>query len=233
MTSTQADCREFLGPCRFIDSDQASVAAFAHEAAAGTRDPLDRVLRLFYAVRDGIRYDPYVDMADPANFRASAVLAARRGFCIGKAALLAACARAIGVPARVGYADVRNHLTSARMYEYIKTDVFVWHSYADLHLAGGWIKATPAFDLALCERVGLKPLDFDGQSDSLFHPFDRAGRRHMEYIVDRGTFADVPFAAIQADFRTAYPSLMATHGLAGDFQAEAIAPDAEAEEFGD
>ena len=40
---------------------------------------------------------------------------------IGKASLLAACARAIGVPARVGYADVRNHLTSPRLYEKIKT----------------------------------------------------------------------------------------------------------------
>ena len=218
---------EFLAPARFIDSDAPDVAAFARDAAAGARDPLDRALRVFYAVRDGIRYDPYLDLGDPANFRASAVLAAGRGFCIGKAALLAGCARAIGVPARVGYANVRNHLTSERMYQYMKSDVFVWHSYTDLHLDGRWVKATPSFDKALCEKVGLKTLDFDGKADSLFHPFDRAGRRHMEYLADRSTFADVQFETIQAEFRTAYPSLMASRGLAGDFQAEAIAGDQE------
>jgi transglutaminase-like putative cysteine protease len=168
-------------------------------------------------------YDPYVNFSDPACFRASGVLASGRGFCIGKAALLAAATRAIGVPARVGYADVRNHLTSRRLYERIKTDLFIWHSYADLNVCGRWVKATPAFDLALCERVGIKPLEFDGENDSLFHPFDREGRRHMEYLRDRGTFADVPFETIQEAFSHAYPSLMTGTVLKGDFRSEAVA----------
>lgn len=222
MAETQTN---LLEPGRFIDSDASAVTAFAREQAADAGSELDRVLRLYHAVRDGITYDPYVDMSDPANFRASGVLEAQRGFCIGKAALLAACCRAVGIPARVGYADVRNHMTSARMYQHIKSDVFLWHSYADIEVGGRWVKATPAFDLALCQRVGLSPLEFDGQSDSLFQPFDRAGRRHMEYLLDRGTFADVPFETIQADFRLAYPSLMKTRGLAGDFRAEAVAAD--------
>jgi transglutaminase-like putative cysteine protease len=212
-----------LAPGRFIDSDSPAVMAFAQQQAAGAANELDRTLRLFYAIRDGITYDPYVDISDPANFRASSVLEAGRGFCIGKAALLAACCRVVGTPARVGYADVRNHLTSPRMYELMKTDVFTWHSYADILVGGRWVKATPAFDLTLCRRVGLNPLEFDGQSDSLFQPFDRSGRRHMEYLVDHGTFADVPFATIQAEFRATYPSMMTAHGLAGDFRAEAVA----------
>jgi transglutaminase-like putative cysteine protease len=210
----------------FIDSDAPRVTAFAQAATTEVKGDLDKVLRLYRAVRDGILYDPYVDCSDPENFRASGVLAAGRAFCIGKAALLAAAARAVGVPARVGYADVRNHLTSPRLYELIRTDVFIWHSYADLCLAGHWVKATPAFDKALCERAGLKPLEFDGLSDSLFQPVDPAGRRHMEYLQDRGTFADVPFAAIVADFRDAYPALMRGKALAGDFHAEAVAPTA-------
>jgi transglutaminase-like putative cysteine protease len=213
----------YLSPSRFIDSGAPDVIRFAQETTADASLELDKVLALYRAVRDGIIYDPYVDMADPANFRASTVLASGRGFCIGKAALMAAAARAIGVPARVGYADVRNHLTSRRLYELVKTDVFVWHSYADLYLDGRWVKATPAFDLALCERAGVKPLEFDGRSDSLFHPFDRAGRRHMEYLKDRGAFEDVPFDVIQVDFRRVYPALMGAHGLKGDFHAEAVA----------
>lgn len=214
---------DLLAPGRFIDSDAPEVIAFARQAAAGSRGETERVVSVYRAVRDGIVYDPYVDFANEASFRASKVLAASRGFCVGKSALLAAAARALGVPARVGYADVRNHLTSPKLYQRIKTDVFFWHSYTDLYVDGAWVKATPAFDSVLCQRLGLEPLDFDGRRDSLFQPFDRQGRRHMEYLRDRGTFSDVPFAAIVADFRAAYPALMNGTALAGDFRTEAVA----------
>ena len=217
------DLNRFLTSGAFIDSDAPEIIGFAKQAAAGAKDAREAALRLYAAVRDGIVYDPYVDFLDPNNYRASAVLAARRGFCVGKAALLAACARVIGIPARVGYADVRNHLTSPRLFERMKTDVFRWHSYAELYLSEHWVKATPAFDAALCERVGIKPLEFDGDTDSLFQPFDRAGRRHMEYLKDRGPYADVPFDVIIADFLVAYPHLIDSHGMAGDFRSEAVA----------
>jgi transglutaminase-like putative cysteine protease len=214
---------QFLAPAAFIDSGSPNVADFAKQAIAGITNPRAAILRLYAAVRDTIIYDPYVNFADPANFRASGVLAAGRGFCIGKSALLAATARAIGVRARVGYADVRNHLTSPRLFEKINTDVFLWHSYTELYLSGRWVKATPAFDRALCDRVGVRPLEFDGNTDSLFQPFDQTGRRHMEYLRDRGAFADVPFETIKADFVKTYPALMRNSGLSGDFRSEAVA----------
>jgi len=217
------DMTQYLSPGRFVDSDHPQVIAYAREHAGDVRDTRAAVLRLYGAIRDGIIYDPYVDLSDPANYRASGVLAAGRAFCIGKSCLLAACARVIGVPARPGFADVRNHLTSPRFYEKVKTDTFIWHSYTELYLSGRWVKATPAFDRMLCERLGLKTLEFDGESDSLLQPFDRSGRQHMEYLNDRGAFADVPFDTIQADFVAHYPSLMGSHGLSGDFHAEAVA----------
>jgi transglutaminase-like putative cysteine protease len=213
---------DYLAPGRFIDSNDADVVAFARAATVGTHDDMERVLRLYCEIRDGILYDAYRDLLHPDSYKASAVLRAGRGFCVGKAALLAACARAIGVPARVGYADVRNHLTSPKLRERFNTDLFVWHSYAELHLEGKWVKATPAFNAALCERLGLAPLAFDGRSDSLFQPFDPRGRRHMEYVVDHGAFADVPFDTIVAAFRLHYPTLEAQR-IEGDFQAEAVA----------
>lgn len=217
------DMTQYLAAGVFIDSDAPSVIAFTKQTTEGAADPLAAVLRLYATVRDSIIYDPYVNFADPNNYRASGVLAAGRAFCIGKSTLLAASARVIGVPARVGYADVRNHLTSPRLYEKIKTDIFLWHSYTELYLSGRWVKATPAFDRALCERAGIKPLEFDGETDSLFQPFDQAGRQHMEYLKDRGAFADVPFDTIKAEFLKTYPSLMSGHGLAGDFRSEAVA----------
>lgn len=211
----------FLEPGLFIDSAAPSVDAFAREVSAPHRDDCDRIVCLYYKIRDDLVYDPYVDFLDPANYRASAVLTAGRGFCVGKAALLSACARAIGVPARVGYADVRNHMTSPRLQALLQSDLFVWHSYSEIFLNEKWVKATPAFNKALCDRLGLNTLEFDGKSDSLFHPFDRTGRRHMEYVHDRGPFVDVPFAQIAADFIRYYPALKNRHAIGGDFQTEA------------
>ena len=215
--------QEYLAPGRFVDSDAPQVVEFARAASAGAKDAADAVLRLYSAVGDQMLYAAYVDWTDPNVFRASAVLAAKRGFCVGKACLLVASARVLGVPSRLGFADVRNHMTSPRLYERMKTDVFRWHAYCDLHLSGKWVKATPAFNASLCERLGLKPLAFDGWTDSLFQPFDNAGRKHMEYVVDRGSFPDVPFETIVADFRAHYAALFGEERLAGDFQAEAVA----------
>lgn len=217
----------FLAAGKYIDSAAPTVVAYAQENARAGRDDRERVILLYNAIRDGIIYDPYVDLLDPINYRASAVLAAGRGFCVGKAALLSACARVLGVPARVGYADVRNHMTSPRLHALLQTDIFIWHSYSDIYLDGGWVKATPAFNKSLCERIGLHPLEFDGRSDSLLHPFDRAERKHMEYVLDRGPFADVPCERIIADFVTYYPALQSRRGEAGgDFQQEVVAGDA-------
>ena len=215
--------KAFLEPGRFIDSDAPPIQAFARAAISQAKDEISRIVALYRAVRDSVLYDVYVDLASPASYRASDILAHGRGYCVGKASLLAAAARAAGVPARVGYADVRNHMTSPRLQQLIGTDVFRWHSYADLYVEGQWVKATPAFNATLCERLGVGALEFDGRNDSLFQPFDRSGRRHMEYLQFRGTFADVPFGEIVADFRTHYPMLISKAGLSGDFQAEATA----------
>jgi len=220
---------EYLRQSPFIDCDNPDIQEFAHATAADAgSDQVDRAVALYLAVRDRILYDPYVDLTDPANYRASSVLAHGRAFCIGKAALLAACARAVGIPARVGYADVRNHMTSPRLYGLTKSDVFLWHSYTDLKVERSWVKATPAFNAELCRRVGLAPLEFDGRNDSLFQAYDRAGQRRMEYLSDRGTYVDVPFETLLRDFRAIYPAFVAAGAAhaCGDFQQEAVAPDA-------
>ncbi|MCB1998853.1 MAG: transglutaminase family protein [Burkholderiaceae bacterium] len=193
-----------LAPTTLIDSDHPAVAAFAATHARGNNDR-ERAVALYLAVRDGFRYDPYRIDLSPAGMRASTVIAQGHGWCVPKAALLAAACRAAGIPARVGYADVRNHLSTERMRQTMKTDLFVWHGYTEVWLDNRWLKATPAFNLSLCERFGLLPLDWDGRSDSLYHPFDAAGQRHMEYVAQRGCFDDVPLAAIVETFRTTYP----------------------------
>ena len=200
-----------LASTALIDSAHPEVVAFARRHALGA-SPRERAVALTLAVRDGFRYDPYrIDLSVP-GMRASQVLAAGVGWCVTKAALLAAACRAVGLPARVGYADVRNHLSTERMRQQMQTDLFVWHGYTDIWIAdtdapgaGAWRKATPAFNIELCERFGLLPLDFDGHGDSLYHPFDRSGQRHMEYVRQHGSFDDMPLARIVSDFRSTYP----------------------------
>jgi transglutaminase-like putative cysteine protease len=157
------------------------------------RAPREKAVRLFYAVRDRIRYDPYTVSRQREEYRASRIAGADRAFCIPKALLLAALARGEGIPSRLGFADVRNHLASDQLRARMGTDLFVFHGYAELHLEGSWVKATPAFNQSLCERLGVLPLEWDGTHDAIFHPFDAEGRRHMEYVRDRGTWPDLPF----------------------------------------
>ena len=194
----------YLAAGRYVDSAHPAVQAFSKKNSSGTSEK-ERAISLYYAVRDQIRYNPFLDFSDPEVFRASAVLEAGQGFCVGKASLLAACARAAGIEARLGFADVKNHLTTPRLAETMGSDLFIYHGYTDLRIDGRWVKATPAFNLALCTRFRVKPLEFDGRADSIFHPFDQDDRRHMEYLRDRGVYADVPVDDIQREFRAAYP----------------------------
>ena len=197
-----------LAPTALIDSDHPDVVAFALEHAQGVNDR-ERAVSLYLAVRDRFRYDPYRIDLSPAGMRASTVLANGYGWCVPKAALMAAACRAAGLHARLGYADVRNHLSTERLRQTMQTDVFIWHGYADIWLDGQWVKATPAFNIELCDKFGLLPLEFDGRSDSIYHPFDKSGNRHMEYVNQRGTFDDMPLARIVADFQTVYGRWMA------------------------
>lgn len=219
--------QEYLKPTYFIDSDHPEVVAHAKRVAEGAKDPLQVAVRLFCAVRDGIRYNPYSMSAQNEDFQAHRVLQRGEAFCIPKAILLCALARASGIPAALGFADVRNHLTSKRLSETLGTDIFVFHGYTMLYHQGRWLKATPTFNKELCQKAGVKPLDFDGTRDAVFHPFDREGRRHMEYLRDRGMFADFPYELWLDETVKAYPFMASStqEGLAGNFEDE-VAPSA-------
>lgn len=190
----------------FIDSDHPSVREFADRvvAEAGATTDRERAVGLFLAVRDGWRYDPYNTSHDREAFKASTVLTTDRNWCIPKSVLLVAACRAVGIPARLGFADVRNHLQSEKLRESMGTDLFVFHGYAEMWIDGAWRKASSAFNQELCDRFGTKVLDFDGHQDALMHPFDESGNRHMEYVNERGSFADMPLDEMLATFAEVY-----------------------------
>lgn len=203
--STPGPDPSFLAPGRFVDSDHPDVVAFAREACEGASSGRERAARLFRAVRERLRYDPYSVSLDPADYVASTILHRDRGYCIPKAVLLCAAARAIGIPARLGFSDVKNHLSTETLRKAMGgSDLFVFHGYVELWIDERPVKATPAFNASLCERFGVPPLELDGEHDALLQAYDGQGRRHMEYVRDRGLYLDLPFDEILRAFAETY-----------------------------
>lgn len=187
---------KYLKPTPIIDSDSESVREKAQELTQGLEEPIEKAKALFYFVRDHIKYNVYVPKHLAENFRASETLSRGQGYCVQKAVLLVALARAVGIPARLGFAIIRNNLISPKLYQVMKTNILPWHGYAELYLQEKWVKATPAFDLKLCQRSSIIPVEFDGRNDAKFSRHNQGGKPHIEYLMDRGPFDDVPLHPI-------------------------------------
>lgn len=227
-----------VAPTPFLDHTSPAVRTFVEgvlpagdiPCEAGRDPDAERARRnavaLYYAVRDTIPYEVYGADLTRAGLSASGVLGHGLGFCVHKSILYAAAVRAVGVPSRLYYGDVRNHLASPRLRELVGGDVFSFHSLAVVHLDGRWLKATPVFNKMLCTLYGIKPLEFDGRSDSLYHPYDEQGRRHMEFLHVHGEFDDVPYDLVYDGIRAAHPRLFAgSHTTtSGSLVAEATGP---------
>lgn len=197
----------------FLDHDHPVIAGRAARVVGGAgRDPVERAVALYLDVRDGLRYSPWDVQVVPEAFAASAIAARsydQGGHCIDKALVLAACARAVGIPSRLHFANVRNHLGTEELERKLGTDLLVFHGYAELWLHDQWVAATPAFNRSLCDKLGVAPLAFDGRSDSVFQAYDRQAGRFMEYVHDYGAFDDLPFALMLAEWRRYYPAFAA------------------------
>jgi transglutaminase-like putative cysteine protease len=207
--------RLYLSAAEYIDCDHDSICSKAEQVAGSASNPVERARRLYRAVRDDIRYDPYVDYTDRETYRASSVLAKGHAYCVGKASLYVALCRASGIPARLGLADVKNHLATPRLIEAVGTDVFAYHGYVEIKPGASWIKATPTFNASLCQKLGVPPLDFTGEADALLQPFDSGGRTFMTYVAQHGTFFDVPAKFLISEMTRLYPKLTRPGGLRG------------------
>jgi transglutaminase-like putative cysteine protease len=196
----------YLKPTFVIDSDSTQIREKAVLLIEKCREPQDKARKLFYFVRDEIEYNPYraFNAIDLLDYCASKTLLRGDGYCIQKAVVLAALARAVGIPARLGFADVINHPAPKKLKEMMGTNIFVYHGYSEFWLRNQWIKATPAFNIEMCNKFGIKPVEFNGVSDSILHKRDEKGELHIEYIRYRGTFSDLPFNEIMQAFREEY-----------------------------
>lgn len=194
----------YLTPTAIIDSDHKSIQDYVKDITCGSTDSIEVAVKLYLAVRDGIRYDPYAPFYLPEHYRASYVLKRGRSFCVPKASLLCALGRACGIPSRVGFATVRNHLATKQLIDFIGSDLFVYHGFVEFFLNGKWVKATPAFNIELCRRHRVPPLEFNGLEDSLFQAYNLENKKFMEYVEFNGGDADIPVDRIVKAWEKAY-----------------------------
>ena len=214
--------KEYLKPTYFINSDSEIVIEFAKKSIKNEVSDINKGINLFYSVRDGIRYNPYTLTFKREQYTADYLIEKGNGYCIQKAILYAAAARAVNIPSRLRFVNVRNHLATENLIKLMKTDIFVFHGCTELYLENKWVKATPTFNLSLCEKFGVHPLEFNGKDDALFHPFDRDGRKHMEYVHDYGPFADFPMEMMISEMKKYYPHLKdGEFSGTADFEEEA------------
>lgn len=201
--------QEYLQPTEFLNFDCESVREFAEKNSAGAKSDTEKAVALYYAVRDGFQYNPYIIDLRREGLTASNLLTRERGYCVEKAVLLAASARAVGVPSRLSFYIVRNHIATERLEKALKKNYLVFHGAAEVFLNGEWFKTTPAFNAGLCKYLGVAPLEFDGTKDSIFQQYDEKGNVFMTYLHDYGFFDDLPYDLYLEELGKHYPHIFA------------------------
>ncbi len=212
------DLSIYLKPTYYIDYDSPLISRMSEKIVSSHPD--EKARTVFNFVRDRIIYNPYSAFYLPEQYPASRTLERGEGFCIQKAVLLAALARAHGIPARLVFADIKNYLIPPKLWNIMKTNIFAFHGYNELYIDGRWVKVTPTFDIGMCQRLNLKPVEFDGHNPAIFHSHDLSGRLHIEYINDHGHFADLPFETVVNGFSRAYTEDMIKRWKESSLQPE-------------
>jgi len=205
----------YLHPTYFIDSDHPEIIRLAAELTNGLEADVEKAKALFYYVRDTYMYFPYNVSFEHRLLKASHIHlreGRKQGYCIEKSVLFAALCRAVGIPNRLLFCNVRNHIGTERFEAVIGTDIMVFHGYNEVYVNDRWVKCTVAFNKGLCDKLGVDTLEFDGIHDQVFQEYSKSGNKFMSYEKEYGTFHDVPHDLWEAETRKYYPHLFCPDG---------------------
>ncbi len=195
---------DHLAGSDLFEIDHPRIRQMVEPLVEAATDEADLARRVFELARDSVGYNPYVNFSQREHYRATAILEQGRGYCVQKAVLLVTLARAVGIPARLVFVDMRNHRAPQHLIDILGSNLFTWHSYGRLYVDGQWLDATPAFDRAICEEHDLPLVEFDGRRSAIFPATDHKGRRYVEYIQQHGVYDDVPLDPIMAAWESVY-----------------------------
>lgn len=206
----------FLRETAYINFNNPEFDKFLVGISDKNKRQVDLAIELYNLVRDSFLYDPYHLNISSEGLIASRVLIKKRAWCVEKSTVLAACARRFGIPSRLGYAIVKNHIGVERLVQYLKREEIVFHGYVELYLDGKWVKCTPAFDPRVCRMSGVSVLTWNGRDDSMFQEFEK-DVKFMEYIHFYGEFDDVPIQLMNTEMKKYYPHLFEQKFAAKEF----------------
>lgn len=187
----------YLRPTFTIDADNETIAEKARKLTVDCTTDEEKAAKLFYFVRDSIRYNLYMISVFIEDFRASKILEWEKGYCVQKAVLLTALGRAAGIPSRMAFAMIRNHRVPEHIVQRLGDNLFPRHGYNQFFLNGEWVSAAATFDRFLSEKNGLPTVEFDGKEDAILPPKDLAGNTFIEYVEKFPPRDDLPFEWIQ------------------------------------
>ena len=197
-----SEMENFLKSTEIIDCDSDSVREKALEVTKGLNTDKEKAVALFYFVRDKIKHNAYTALYDRNRYKASSTLQAGHGMCQNKAILLVALARAVGIPARLGFVDVEDHQLSESFKQMIGgVNTMPFHGFAELYIDGRWVHASPAYDLVTCQKKGFIPVEFDGVKDAKDSEYTKTGQLHMKHIKYHGPYEDLPLDEIYSYYR--------------------------------
>jgi hypothetical protein len=198
------DLEMFLEPAPGIQCDHPEVLALARKIVKGAANDREAAAKLFTWVRDTVRYNPYVPFDDLNDYLALNTLERGKGYCVQKSALLCALARAVGIPARLGFADIENHQLPAGLFEVLGSVIMAHHCFVEWFVNGRWLKSTPSFEEPLCAERGWRLVEFDPEHDSLLATTDLAGKPHITYVEKLGWRQGVPLDEIMEAWKKEY-----------------------------
>lgn len=199
---------KYLAETTYFNFSHKKINPLIKDLAKANISPTEKAIRLYHNIRDGYRYNPYRISFRPEKYIASNLVDDPEGHCIDKSILLITGLRALGIPARLRLAKVKNHIGVERLVEKFGTNVMTPHGMADIYLNSKWVKASPAFNRELCKKCNVAPLDFDGKTDAVFQEYDQAGGQFMDYLEDYGSFEDVPLEFIINNMKEHYPAII-------------------------
>lgn len=188
-----SNMERYLRATPSIDADHETIIEAATRLTTGCSSDEEKAVKLFYFVRDKIRYNLYMISVFIEDFRASRVLEWGKGYCVQKAVLLAALGRASSIPSRLMFAKIRNHRVPPHILEMMGTNTFPRHGYNQFFLHGRWLSAAATFDKDLCEKNGLPTVEFDGKSDAVLPERNLRGEPYIEYVEKFAPRDDLPF----------------------------------------
>ncbi len=199
---------KFLEPTQLIDSNHPEIIAQSKHLTQPTDSPAEKARQIFYFIRDEIRYDFRLKYT-PAEYQASQILKAGRGFCIQKAILFSALARSCGIPAGIYFYDIIDHTLTDFFAKMLRTRMLYHHGIVALHLNGEWFKFDATLDAPLSNRKDYTMVEFFPDQDCLLPAVTKTGEKHIEYAADYGLFPDVSFENIMMWMQAGYPHLLA------------------------